>query len=268
LSEALRAGNASSGDRARSTSQLQSATARFPRSEPKASGEIHEARGRTRSSAHRPQPRARFPRSEAKPSGEVHRARARTGNQLSGFTLIEMLAVVMMFGLIAAMVIPNINLGGSRVARGEAQDLAAAIEFARQRAVMTGRMHQVVIEVDRGQHWVEWAAPHDPESEAPAADAAAPGEQKLDLVPPPLETEEFVPIPGELGRVHTASDQVAILGVELDGGVADQGRVELRISPDGAADPATILIGDADGKNAVRIEVEPLADAVRVSNVE
>jgi type II secretory pathway pseudopilin PulG len=179
-----------------------------------------------------------------------------------------MLAVVMMFGLIAAMVAPNINLGGARVARGEAQDLAAAIEFARQRAVMTGRAHQVVIEVERGQHWVEWAAPPDPESEAASDDAEAPAEKKLELVPPPLETEEFIPIPGELGRVHTASDTVAILGVELDGGLIDQGRVELRISPDGAAEPAAIVVGDADGSNAVRVEVEPLADAVRVVDVE
>ena len=186
----------------------------------------------------------------------------------AGFTLIEMLAVVMMFGLIAAMVLPNIDLGGSRVARGEAQDLAAAIEFARQRAVMTGRTHQVVIEVERGQHWVEWAAPPDPEIATVSADAEVPGEKKLDLVPPPLETEEFVPIPGELGRVHTASDKVAILGVELDGGFADRGRIELRITPDGVAEPASIQVGDADGSNAVRVEVEPLADAVRVVDVE
>jgi prepilin-type N-terminal cleavage/methylation domain-containing protein len=237
-----------SGDRTRSAPHLRSSASRFPRSEPQASGEIHQA----------------------------------------GFTLIEMLAVIAMFGLIAAMVLPNIDLGGSRVARGEAQDLAAAIEFARQRAVMTGRTHQVVIEVDRGQHWVEWAAPpHREEGDSLVVDASnfdalwnAPepdpasghtgpdGEQKLELVPPPLETEAFVPIPGELGRVHTAGDKVAILGVEISGGLAERGRVELRITPDGAADPTSILVGDADGSHPVRVEVEPLADAVRVFDVQ
>jgi type II secretory pathway pseudopilin PulG len=179
-----------------------------------------------------------------------------------------MLAVVMMFGLIAAMVLPNIDLGGSRAARGEAQDLAAAIEFARQRAVMTGRTHQVVIEVERGEHWIEWAAPPDPETEAASTDTEVPGEKHLDLVPPPLETEEFVPIPGELGRVHTASDQVEIVGVELDGGLADKGRIELRITPDGAAEAASIVVANTDGSHAMRVEVEPLADAVRVVNAE
>ena len=77
-----------------------------------------------------------------------------------------------------------------------------------------------------------------------------------------------MPIPGELGRVHRADDKTAILGVEVSGGLADQGRVELRITADGAADPASILIGDADGGNVLRIEVEPLADAARIVDVE
>jgi len=180
-----------------------------------------------------------------------------------------MLAVVAIFGLIAAMVLPNIDLGGSRIVRAEADDLAAAIEFARQRAVMTGRTHQVVIEIERGEHWVEWDAPQEPEREAAPADDAAPGERKLDFVPPTrLGGGEFSPIPGEIGRVHRADDKTAILGIEMPGGVTDQGRVELRITPDGAADPATILIGDADGGNALRVEVEPLADAVRVVHAE
>jgi len=195
--------------------------------------------------------------------------RAARFHEAAGFTLIEMLAVVAIFGLIAAMVLPNLDLGGSRIVRGEAQDLATAIEFARQRAVMTGRTHQVVIEIERGEHWVEWAAPLEPESAATGANEGAPeGERQLALVPPPLDVDEFVPIPGELGRVHRADDKTAILGVEVSGGLADHGRVELRITPDGAADPASILVGDADGGNALRIEVEPLADAARVVDAE
>jgi type II secretory pathway pseudopilin PulG len=180
-----------------------------------------------------------------------------------------MLAVVAIFGLIAAMVLPNIDLGGSRIVQAEADDLAAAIEFARQRAVMTGRTHQVVIEIERGEHSVEWDAPVEPESEAARADDAAPGERKLDFVPPTrLGEGEFVPIPGEIGRVHRADDKTAILGIELSGGLADQGRVVLPITPDGTAESATILIGDADGGNVMRIEVEPLADAVRVVHAD
>jgi type II secretion system protein H len=196
------------------------------------------------------------------------RRRAARAHQ-AGFTLIEMLAVVAIFGLIAAMALPNIDLGGSRIVHGEAQDLATAIEFARQRAVMTGRTHRVVIEVERGEHWVEWAAPLDAESAATGGEAETPGgERRLELLPPPLDVDEFVPIPGELGRVHRADDKTAILGVEVSGGLVDQGRVELPITPDGAADAASILVGDTDGDNVLRIEVEPLADAAWIYDVE
>jgi len=198
------------------------------------------------------------------------RRRGEARRAASGFTLIEMLAVVLMFGLIAALVMPNIDLGGSRAVRDEANDLASAVEFARQRAVMTGRTHQVVIEIDRGEHWIEWAAP--PEDEpAPEADADVPArERKLDLVPPPLQTDdaELVPVPGEFGRVHAVDDKVAILGVERGNEVVDRGRYELRVGPDGAAEPASILVGDTDGGHALRIEVEPLADAALVVDAQ
>jgi len=208
---------------------------------------------------------------EARPpvSRVASQRRAARFHETAGFTLIEMLAVVAIFGLIAAMVLPNLDLGGSRIVSAEANDLATAIEFARQRAVMTGRTHQVVIEIERGEHWVEWAAPLEPESAATGAGEGAPGgERQLTLVPPPLDVNEFVPIPGELGRVHRVDDKTAILGVEVSGGLADHGRVELRITPDGVADPASIRVGDAGGGHVLRIEVEPLADAARVVDAE
>lgn len=183
----------------------------------------------------------------------------------AGFTLIEMLAVIAMFGLIAAMVVPNLDLGGSRVVRGEAADLAAAVEFARQRAVMTGRAHVVRIDVEGASHWVEWAAPPAPETTAEIDPAA---EREIPLVPPPLEVEELVPVPGAFGRPHVADESVAILGVELPQGVADAGVVELRIEGDGASDPATVVLTDREGEHALRVEVEPLADLVRVVRAE
>jgi len=185
-----------------------------------------------------------------------------------GFTLIEMLAVVATIALIAAMVLPNLNLGGSRAVRTAAQDLASAIEMARERAILTGRVHAVVIDVDRGAHWIEWAAPPEP-AEAPAsAPASREGEPKIDLVPPPLASAELVPLAGEFGKPHVVERPAAILDVEVDGGLADTGQVSLRIDGDGATDAATIRIGDADGSYVVDVEIEPLADVVAVVHEE
>ncbi len=153
--------------------------------------------------------------------------------------------------------------------RSEAQDLATAIEFARQRAVMTGRTHQVVIEVERGEHWVEWSAPPDPDGAETVAGEGAPEEERqLDLVPPPLEVDAFVPIPGELGRVHRADDKTAILGVEVSrrprrtGSRRTAHHARWRCRP--CVDPGRRR---RRGQRA-RIEVEPLADAVRVGDAD
>lgn len=184
-----------------------------------------------------------------------------------GFTLIELIAVVATFALIASMVLPNLDLGGTRAVQNTASDLATALELARERAVMTGREHVVVVDVERGAYWIEWARP----LRADTGEGAPPAEGEraaLDLVPPPIEGEELVPLEGVFGRPRVVEDPVAILGVEIDGGLADTGSVELRFDGDGATDPAVILLGTVDGEHPMRVELEPLADAVAVLHAE
>jgi prepilin-type N-terminal cleavage/methylation domain-containing protein len=180
-----------------------------------------------------------------------------------GFTLIEMLAVIAIFALIAAMVVPNLDLGGSRAVRADASDFAAAVEFTRQRSVMTGRAHVLHVDVANASHWVTWAA-----SPEPAAQVDPNAERTLQLVPPDLEFEQFVPVPGEFGRPRATEDGVVITGVEVAEGLAQDGVVELRMNGDGSSDPATVLFSDEDGTYVLRVEIEPLSDLVRVVHAE
>jgi general secretion pathway protein H len=76
------------------------------------------------------------------------------GRRAAGFTLIELLAVVLIIGLIAGIALPNLSLGGGRVAFGEAQRLASVFGYARQRALATGQPHRVVIDLDDEGYWV------------------------------------------------------------------------------------------------------------------
>ena len=56
----------------------------------------------------------------------------------AAFTLIELLAVLLIMALVAGLTLPNLSLGAERVVLGEAQDLASTFAFTRQRAVATG----------------------------------------------------------------------------------------------------------------------------------
>src|SRR5690606_26332346 len=56
-----------------------------------------------------------------------------------GFTLIELIAVVAMFALVAALVLPTFDVGRRREVRQAGERVGDAVELARQRAIMTGR---------------------------------------------------------------------------------------------------------------------------------
>jgi len=102
---------------------FRSAIPRFPRSEPKASGEVHQARGRTST-----QPRFPIvPRSEPTASGEFHKT--------AGFTLIEIMAVVLIIGLLTAVVgtaiFGQIDRARAITAKTQMKNIEAALDFYR-----------------------------------------------------------------------------------------------------------------------------------------
>ena len=68
----------------------------------------------------------------------------------AGFTLIEVIAVIAIIGMVFAIGIPN--LGGNKwnALNNEAELIAQSLRFARQRAVMTGIPHRVLIDLEDG----------------------------------------------------------------------------------------------------------------------
>jgi prepilin-type N-terminal cleavage/methylation domain-containing protein len=187
-----------------------------------------------------------------------------------GWTLIELLAVVAMFALIAGMVLPNLRFGGDRAVRHAAERLGDAIEFARQRAIMTGREHRVVMDLDAGRYHVEWAPPPDPESEETATPPAPAGSRHVDLEPPPAASGvlEFEPVPGSFGRVQPLGRDVVFFDVVFPDSIVNTGAVELALGPDGATDPATVTLADPDDEARYEVDVQALADVVHIARVQ
>jgi prepilin-type N-terminal cleavage/methylation domain-containing protein len=191
------------------------------------------------------------------------------GVRQAGFTLIELLAVVVILGLLATLVVPSLGRLSGRAVRNEADALADAVEFARQRAIMTGRQHQITIDLDDGFYQVEWLVPDPVPTRTPAPaqgneQGVTAESEPVDLEAPPEVNQDFEPVPGPFGRGHQLADDVWVLEVSLPEVKKEKGAINLTIEPDGTTDPARIRLGDPDGREAWVIEIEPLADAVRV----
>jgi prepilin-type N-terminal cleavage/methylation domain-containing protein len=189
----------------------------------------------------------------------------------AAFTLIEMIAVVLLFSLLVAMIAPNFGRLSDAALRAAADDLAARLELARQRSVMTGIPHRVWIDLDAAAYRVEWLA-----SEAEqTGEAAAPEPEPLDLrgdgplpLSAPRDAERaFRPLPGSLGRDSLLARDLAFRGVETAEGWVERGQAAIEFETDGTADWTSVVIDDDAGRG-LAIDVLPLAEAVRVRDAE
>lgn len=185
--------------------------------------------------------------------------------RIRGFTLIELIAVVAIFGLMAAIALPNLGLTRSRRIEASAKRLAHTLEYTRQRAVMTGAPHRVLIDLEGGAFWIEAMGvapdgagdPFGDEALEPAADGP------VAMAPPGDLEQGFQPIPGSLGNVSTLETGVDFAEVETPNAVLQRGEVEIRFQSDGTSEPSRIVIR-GDDVPAVTLYVAPLADTVHL----
>jgi type II secretion system protein H len=185
-----------------------------------------------------------------------------------GFTLIEMLAVIAILALVAAFVVPNLGGFRRRALRAEAQQIAAQLELARQRAIVTGVPHRLWLELDQAEYRLEWLA-EDPEEEAELATAEPEfdlnGNTPLSLSAPPVRALEYRPIPGNFGNLQVVTEPFYFEAVETPDGRITRGQVAVEFARDGTADYTEIYLQDAAGDH-VALDVQPLDERVRIRN--
>jgi len=191
----------------------------------------------------------------------------RRARRSAAFTLIEMIAVVLLFSLMVAMIAPNFGRLSGRALRDAADDLAARLELARQRSVMTGVPHRLLLDLDEAGYRVEWLASEAEQAgEAPPLETAAPdlrGDAPLPLSAPRESERAFRPLPGSLGQDTWLAGDLAFRGVETPEGFVERGQAVVEFETDGTAAWTVVALDDAAG-HGLEIEVLPLAEAVRV----
>jgi type II secretion system protein H len=185
----------------------------------------------------------------------------------TGFTLIEIMAVVAIMALVIGIALPNFGLRSRRALQDEAKQLAANLEFARQRSVMTGVPHRVVIDVEASGYWLEWlvsearAAGGEDIEELPVYEVG--GREEVPLMPPRAGKRSYHALAGNLGRASYLQEIIRIDGVEITDGFLERGLVNIVFERDGTSESAQILLSDEDG-HRLGIEVAPFADTVRI----
>ena len=73
-----------------------------------------------------------------------------------GFTLIEVMAVVIVIGLAMGIVLANLSASRGAQLEEYARGLSGRLELARERAIVTGAPHRVLLQVEDGFTRVDW----------------------------------------------------------------------------------------------------------------
>lgn len=183
----------------------------------------------------------------------------------AGFTLIEILAVVLILGLLMTLLLPAIGAGGGRNLRKQGDRVAATLELARQRAVVTGKPHRVVLDLENGSFGVEWLVSEGrafgEDEEAVAEDPVADG--LVDLAPPLDAERAYYPIPNRFGAMEPLDPGYFFEGIDTSEGWIETGEAFVVFDWDGSTDASQIVISDPDNRS-IDLDVAPLLETVRI----
>ncbi|MGE3309344.1 MAG: Tfp pilus assembly protein FimT/FimU [Limisphaerales bacterium] len=205
----------------------------------------------------------------------VDRSRGRVA---AGFTLIELIVVIVLMGILAAMIVPEMRGShGEAVLRAGGRELANVCAMASSRAVSFGKVHRVLVDPATRRFRVERRV-RGPDREpvfVPVREVAGCDGQlgeALSVQVRPAGTGSEVD-PGEtLSRGPPGEGIEAGLGAADDGvrGSADTGnRIPgqgLSFYPDGTADRREIVLRDRDGFGLV-LRINPVTARVRILNL-
>ena len=170
----------------------------------------------------------------------------------SGFTLLELMIVVMIIGIMTAVIIPEMK--GSfedALLRSTSRKLVDLFSLANSRAVAMNRAQQVRLDSKNGRYFVESSGHNrgsDPALRRGPENMEGPIDNRITIEV--LRPEQSVEEPGSGAPVETS---------------AKQGEV-IRFYADGTADPTRFILRDRAGFR-VGLEINPITARVFVTEL-
>jgi prepilin-type N-terminal cleavage/methylation domain-containing protein len=224
--------------------------------------------------------------------GRTHRARSRARSTATGMTLIEVLVVMTLI----ALVVGSASVGFRSLAKSDmrtsASKLSGTIRYLFDRASTTGKIHRLVLDMDKGKYWAEvsddrfiMASGRETEESRrreaeklakEAEDATKRAEEKigLDEMQARYQPEEFRPKRARFG----AFKEMAIKTVELKGVVIRDvftprlaeplttGQGYIYFFPLGMTEAAIVHLCDKEKETNYSLVVHPLTGRVQIKN--
>ncbi len=176
-----------------------------------------------------------------------------------GFTLFEMIVVVALVGLIAAMLVTQTGAMDVPNLRNASRILKADLQYASERAITTGLVHRWVVDFDRQVFRLEQLV----EEDAKEVGGLPTHSDLLDLAAP-LPSSEFVPVGNKFGSWRWLKEsRVDIDELRVGDEEWRAGEASIAFAPDGAADPADLWIR-TEGGGSMQLRIIGFTGEVRV----
>lgn len=197
-----------------------------------------------------------------------------------GFTLVELIVVIVLMGIMAAMMVPEMRgTYAHEVLRGGGRDLVSVCAIASSRAVSFNTTHRVHIDptsrrfrLERRTRTPDRGIAFVPVRDVPGCEGRLGERITVSIRPTPsdavTDSTADAPVPSGSGS-FTDAPPVAREGAEpaeTAPGSPELGEASnhaLAFYPDGTADRAQIVLTDADGFGLV-LKVNPVTSRVRI----
>jgi len=180
-----------------------------------------------------------------------------TPRQHAGFTIIELMIVVVFLSLAAAMLLPQLNATLDQQALASARALVSEFEYARNLAVANNTSYQLTVDADRGRLILEHSGGNSSLDTLPlgpfrsATDASTERVTRLDSLPGISSVATFV-------AMYADGDSPnAVNTVEFDS-LGATSRSEPTV--------LTISVGDGDASRYVTLTINPVTGLISLGD--